>query len=459
VAALPEYFIEDMADFLLFLSRFGRNTIEGANVLPIMHLFVTLIANPNYLKNPYLRAKLVEVFCGIAYFQTAHGPGCPSLDEVFSKDPYLGAKLTPALVRLFLDIEHTGGDTQFYDKFDVRHTASVLTKYLMDFPMHLSRMEELATANAELFMRFANCILNDMIYLLDEALGKGTTLCEMQSESVSSLPNSRRREHEREMINIERSLRTAAVFSTHTVSLLWAMCANPTIRQLFLRPEMVERMSQSINHYVVKLVSEAATFKVTGGATDAFKVHQWLDLFTDMYIFFGDSADFLEAVVTDEGSYKIDVLSQAVKVIGETKGKIKEKRQKGTMSVEEKVEGLQAFFDSLEVVEMKVRSTVAELGDIPEHFLDPIMDCFMKDPVKLPTSGVTVDRAVITRHLLNDPSDPFNRNPLTVADLKTDVALLQEMEEWRRSRLRIANAEHGEAQAMDADAIQEPNDV
>jgi ubiquitin conjugation factor E4 B len=102
---------------------------------------------------------------------------------------------------------------------------------------------------------------------------------------------------------------------------------------------------------------------------------------------------------------------------------------------------------------MKVRSTVAELGEIPEPFLDPIMDCFMKDQVKLPTSGVTVDRAVITRHLLNDPSDPFNRNPLTVANLKTDVALLQEMEEWRRSRLRIANADHGEAQAMDADAI------
>jgi hypothetical protein len=52
-------------------------------------------------------------------------------------------------------------------------------------------------------------------------------------------------------------------------------------------------------------------------------------------------------VVTDEGSYKIDVLSQAMQVIGETKGKIKEKRQKGTMSVEEKVEGLQAFFNSL----------------------------------------------------------------------------------------------------------------
>ena len=35
----------------------------------------------------------------------------------------------------------------------------------------------------------------------------------------------------------------------------------------------------------------------------------------------------------------------------------------------------------------------------------------MKDPVKLP-SGHAIDRAVITRHLLSDPTDPFSRQGL-----------------------------------------------
>lgn len=36
----------------------------------------------------------------------------------------------------------------------------------------------------------------------------------------------------------------------------------------------------------------------------------------------------------------------------------------------------------------------------------------MEDPVILP-SGNVVDRSIISRHLLNSQTDPFNRQPLT----------------------------------------------
>jgi hypothetical protein len=49
---------------------------------------------------------------------------------------------------------------------------------------------------------------------------------------------------------------------------------------------------------------------------------------------------------------------------------------------------------------------------------DPILSTLMEDPVKLPTSGMTMDRAVISRHLLSKPNDPFNRQPLTVEMLQ-----------------------------------------
>jgi ubiquitin conjugation factor E4 B len=77
-------------------------------VKPIVHLFVTIIASPKYLNNPYLRAKLVEVFCAIADFPTSHGAGSEKLRSVFKGDEFVEANLTPALIRLFIDIEHTG---------------------------------------------------------------------------------------------------------------------------------------------------------------------------------------------------------------------------------------------------------------------------------------------------------------------------------------------------------------
>jgi ubiquitin conjugation factor E4 B len=45
------------------------------------------------------------------------------------------------------------------------------------------------------------------------------------------------------------------------------------------------------------------------------------------------------------------------------------------------------------------------------------MGTLIIDPVKLP-SGNIVDRSIITRHLLNSQTDPFNRQPLTEEDLK-----------------------------------------
>ena len=51
----------------------------------------------------------------------------------------------------------------------------------------------------------------------------------------------------------------------------------------------------------------------------------------------------------------------------------------------------------------------------PEEFMDSLMWFLMSDPVKLPSSGCVVDRSTIKQHLLNDPNDPFNREPLTVS--------------------------------------------
>ena len=72
--------------------------------------------------------------------------------------------------------------------------------------------------------------------------------------------------------------------------------------------------------------------------------------------------------------------------------------------------------------------------DIPDEFLDPIQYTLMRDPVTLPSSKVTVDRATIQRHLLSDQTDPFNRSKLEEADLIPDLELKEKIEEWLASK-------------------------
>ena len=41
----------------------------------------------------------------------------------------------------------------------------------------------------------------------------------------------------------------------------------------------------------------------------------------------------------------------------------------------------------------------------------------------LPTSNAVVNRSTIARHLLSDPSDPFNRNKLTLDMVRPDTEM------------------------------------
>lgn len=113
-----------------------------------------------------------------------------------------------------------------------------------------------------------------------------------------------------------------------------------------------------------------------------------------------------------------------------------------------------------------------ELGEPPDEFLCAITCDLMKEPVLLPSSGVHADRPAILRcaprapcalrratsggalpclaltsappfpparrHLLSDPTDPFNRSTLTAEMLVPAPELLAKIEAWRQERLALA---------------------
>lgn len=69
-------------------------------------------------------------------------------------------------------------------------------------------------------------------------------------------------------------------------------------------------------------------------------------------------------------------------------------------------------------------------AEVPEKYLDPLLNQIMKDPVKLPKSDVVIDRVTIIKHLLNNKTDPFTRDPLQEEDLIALPELKAEIEEF-----------------------------
>ena len=63
-ACLPEDFADDLADIMLFVGRMKRHgapELRDESMESFMDFLVVFSGSPLYIKNPYLRAKLVEV--------------------------------------------------------------------------------------------------------------------------------------------------------------------------------------------------------------------------------------------------------------------------------------------------------------------------------------------------------------------------------------------------------------
>lgn len=86
---------------------------------------------------------------------------------------------------------------------------------------------------------------------------------------------------------------------------------------------------------------------------------------------------------------------------------------------------------------------------------DPLIFTLMEDPVILPASQMTIDRATIRSHLLSDPNDPFNRVPLKIEDVTPSKSLLAGLWEWSRLMNRLDTELKDQIEAFKAERVAE----
>lgn len=137
-------------------------------------------------------------------------------------------------------------------------------------------------------------------------------------------------------------------------------------------------------------------------------------------------AQFKENVVSDERSYSNETFSKAVTILG--RGNI----EIGQASLDKFV----ALTVDLRKMKGEAEEMDIDIDDAPDEFLDPVMATLMVDPVMLPSSQTVVDRLTIKKHLMNDPSDPFNRSPLTIDQVIPQPELLARINEYRDEKIQ-----------------------
>jgi ubiquitin conjugation factor E4 A len=124
--------------------------------------------------------------------------------------------------------------------------------------------EHIEDEDAPLFLRFTNLLINDAIFLLDEALGYMKQIQEQQLEreqSWSSLPAQERSQNEAQLLHIGRLARYHNIMGTETIQMLDRLTG--AINAVFTHPTMVDRIAAMLNFFLKNLVGpNRKSFKV-----------------------------------------------------------------------------------------------------------------------------------------------------------------------------------------------------
>uniref|UniRef100_A0A6Q2YQ11 Ubiquitin conjugation factor E4 A n=1 Tax=Esox lucius TaxID=8010 RepID=A0A6Q2YQ11_ESOLU len=405
---VPEFFAENLGDFFVFLRRFADEVLESSaeSLEQVLNFITMFMGNVDRMKNPHLRAKLAEVLEAVMPHMEAVSIGTAQpimfqRQRVFCSyrhAPYLAE----ALIAVFVDIEFTGDPHQFEQKFNYRRPMYPILKYMWGKESYRESVKYLTK-----------------IKLLQ--------LEKDQGEWEGLAPDAHR-EKESSLQMLGQLARFHNIMSNETIGTLAFLTSE--IKGIFVHPFMAERIISMLNHFLQHLVGpKMGALKVKDFSEFDFKPEQLVSDICTIYLHLGDEQNFCATVPKDGRSYSPTLFSQTVRVL-------KKINKPGDMIV-----GFGLLADKIKSHADQQLQDEETYADAPDNFLDPIMSTLMLDPVLLPSSNVTVDRSTIARHLLSDQTDPFNRSPLTMDQIRPNEELKQKILQWlaqhKQERLQI----------------------
>ena len=221
-AQLPEFLFDLVFDIFLHYAHCK---------VPFEHVdaqsdFILLMLQEKRARNPYLRAKAVELLM--------------LLEDVTRFKPTLAS----SLILFYAQVEMTGSATGFYDKYSIRYQLATLLMTLWDSSQHAQALKVLAERSTDVlspFVRFVNYLLNDVTYLLDESFSKLQEL----HKNDNSEGTSSGQEEQRQRMMVERQCTSCTQLANVSMELLERFTRSTPVP--FARPEIVSRLAAMLN--------------------------------------------------------------------------------------------------------------------------------------------------------------------------------------------------------------------
>lgn len=288
------------------------------------------------------------------------------------------------------------------------------------------------------FIRFANGLMNETNALVASTLELLTTIRASQMKMQNNAEMAAMTEEQRTDFTAaheqhEQECRFKAALCSQTLHMLTYLTSDEVIQQPFLSMEILPRFVSMLLNMLSRLVgSKSLALKVDNMESYSFRPKEMLEDVCIALVQFADYSSFHETVAQD-GFYENGVpLRKAISTVT----KLLNSHSIGVITTEQ-VDTLKSLEEAVAVCKASCADLDALTAEAPEEFLDPLMMTLMVDPVLLPSSRTIVDRSTIAQHLLNEETDPFNRQPLTSKELIPETALKEKIKAWILEKRKV----------------------
>ena len=436
ISSLPEFLILNIVNSCIFFRQaYPDLYFKDFDLLKnLVNFGLIYSSHINLIHNQYLRSQIFDILLYSFHLEEKEKNDNHLLmvHQKLLKDEYIKENLILSIMRVFIDAERLGTSNQFYERFNVRNKVLQLVNevFKKNKEILIDNIINYANHYSDNATQMLTLLMGDVTYLIDEVIQRLIDIRNYQElkdnkELWDSKTQEQKTEEDNKFAENDRMLKAECRLLNHSLGFMTIICS--CLQKYFIKEEKAERLADLMNYCLDEFTAKSSQLKIKNKNDYEFNPSYIMESIIKIFSYFVNYEEFLEYVVSDPRAYKYDNFTKAIKLKNENKVKV-------DMETSENFDNL--VYNKLKKAEELVEQKKINYDDAPEEYLDPLTYDLMENPVILPSSHINIDRRTIEDYLLTNPSDPFNRNPLTKEELIPNDDLKKKIDEYKAKKLK-----------------------
>ena len=437
ISSLPEFVILNMVNSCVFFRQAHRDLyFKDFDMLKnLVNFGLIYSSHINIIHNQHLRSQIFDILLYSFHLEEKEKNDNHLLmvHQKLLKDDFIKENLILSIMRVFIDAERLGTSNQFYERFNVRNKVLQLVNEV--FKKHqeilIDNIINYANEHSDDATQMLTLLMSDVTYLIDEVIQRLIDIRKYQelkdnAELWNSKTEEQKQAEENKFAENDRMLKAECRLLNHSLGFMTIICS--CLQKYFIKEEKAERLANLLNYCLDEFTAKSSQLKIKNKNDYEFNPSYIMESIIKIFSYFVDYEEFIEFVVSDKRAYKYENFTKAIAL------KNKYNKVKVDSETSEKFDDL--VYNKLQKAEKLVEQNTVNYDDAPDEFLDPLTYNLMENPVILPSSHMNIDRRTIEDYLLSNPSDPFNRNPLTKDELIPNDELKKRIDEYKIQKIK-----------------------